>query len=118
MHKGRKRVRLIAACLLAARKLALLDKPCPAMETAIADGHSAASLRPVDLCGQNVADQLPETVRPMGEPDQAFDILLIRVCETASIREKRMPAKHVASVPSRTNPRFVTRSDRRIRKEF
>ena len=38
MNEGRKRVLLIAACILAARKLAQVDKPCPAMETAIADG--------------------------------------------------------------------------------
>ena len=42
MNEGRKRVLLIAACILAARKLAQVDKPCPAMETAIADGIAMA----------------------------------------------------------------------------
>jgi ABC-type branched-subunit amino acid transport system ATPase component len=50
MNEGRKRVLLIAACILADRKLALLDKPCPAMETAIADGIAMAEriMRKID----------------------------------------------------------------------
>ena len=42
MNEGRKRVLLIAACIWAARRLAQADKPCPAMETAIADGIAMA----------------------------------------------------------------------------
>ena len=50
MNEGRKRVLLIAACILAARKLAQVDKPCPAMETAIADGIAMAEriMRKID----------------------------------------------------------------------
>ena len=38
MDEGRKRVLWICATLLAARKLAQYDKPCPGVESAIADG--------------------------------------------------------------------------------
>ena len=50
MSEGRNRGLLIAACILAARKLALLDKSCPAMETAIADGIAIAEriMRKID----------------------------------------------------------------------
>jgi hypothetical protein len=50
MNEGRKRVLLIAACILAARKLAQVDKPCPAMETAIVDGIAMAEriMRKID----------------------------------------------------------------------
>ena len=50
MNEGRKRVLLIAACILAARKLAQVDKPCPSMETAIADGTAMAEriMRKID----------------------------------------------------------------------
>jgi hypothetical protein len=50
MNDGRNRGLLIAACILAARKLALLDKSCPAMETAIADGIAMAErvMRKID----------------------------------------------------------------------
>jgi hypothetical protein len=50
MDESRKRVLLIAACILAARKLAQVDKPCPAMETAIADGIAMAEriMRKID----------------------------------------------------------------------
>ena len=42
VDEGRKRVLLIAATILAARKLAQYDKPCPAVESAIADGVAMA----------------------------------------------------------------------------
>jgi hypothetical protein len=42
MDEGRKRVLLIAATILAARKLAQFDKPCPGVESAIADGITMA----------------------------------------------------------------------------
>jgi hypothetical protein len=42
MDEGRKRVLLIAATILAARKLAQYDKPCPGIEAAIADGIAMA----------------------------------------------------------------------------
>lgn len=42
MDEGRKRVLLIAATILAARKLAQYDKPCP-VEAAIANGISMAA---------------------------------------------------------------------------
>ena len=50
MNEGRKRVLLIDACILAAGKLALLVKSCPAMETAIADGIAMAEriMRKID----------------------------------------------------------------------
>jgi hypothetical protein len=37
VDEGRKRVLLIAASILAARKLAQYDKPCPAIEATIAN---------------------------------------------------------------------------------
>ena len=37
MDDGRKRVLLVAASILAARKLAQYDKPCPAIEATIAN---------------------------------------------------------------------------------
>ena len=42
MDEGRKRVLLIAATILAAEKLAHHEKPCPAVESAIADGLAMA----------------------------------------------------------------------------
>ena len=43
MNEGRKRVLLIAAPIVAARRLAQLDfKPCPAYESAIANAITAA----------------------------------------------------------------------------
>jgi hypothetical protein len=42
VDEGRKRVLLIAATILAARKLAQFDKPCPGAESAIADGITMA----------------------------------------------------------------------------
>ncbi|HWF39920.1 MAG TPA: hypothetical protein VG322_15460 [Candidatus Acidoferrales bacterium] len=42
MSEGRKRVLLIAATILAARKLAQIDKPCPALEFCISDAISKA----------------------------------------------------------------------------
>ena len=42
MDEGRKRVLLIAASILAARKLAQYDKPCPAIEATIANSISMA----------------------------------------------------------------------------
>jgi hypothetical protein len=38
VNEGCKRVLLIAATILAARKLAQFDKPCPGVESAMADG--------------------------------------------------------------------------------
>jgi hypothetical protein len=45
-----KRVLLIAATILAARKLAQFDKPCPGVESAIADGIKMAEkiMRKID----------------------------------------------------------------------
>jgi hypothetical protein len=44
MDEGRKRVVLIAAAILAARKLASLgDKPCPAIDSTIADAIATAN---------------------------------------------------------------------------
>jgi hypothetical protein len=51
MDEGRKRVLLIAASILAARKLAQLEyKPCPAVDCCIADAIAAADriLRKID----------------------------------------------------------------------
>lgn len=42
MDEGRKRVLWICATILAARKLAQFDKPCPGVESAIADGLAMA----------------------------------------------------------------------------
>jgi hypothetical protein len=42
MDEGRKRVLLIAATILAARKLAQFDKPCPGVESAIANALAMA----------------------------------------------------------------------------
>ena len=42
VDEGRKRVLLIAATILAARKLAQFDRPCPGVEAAIADGITTA----------------------------------------------------------------------------
>jgi hypothetical protein len=42
MDEGRKRVLWICATILAARKLAQYDKPCPAIEAAIANSISMA----------------------------------------------------------------------------
>jgi hypothetical protein len=42
VDEGRNRVLLIAATILAARKLAQYDKPCPGVESAIADGITMA----------------------------------------------------------------------------
>ena len=42
MDEGRKRVLWICATILAARKLAQFDKPCPGIESAIADGITMA----------------------------------------------------------------------------
>jgi hypothetical protein len=43
-------VLLIAACILAARKLAQIDRPCPAMEVAISDAIAMAEriMRKID----------------------------------------------------------------------
>jgi hypothetical protein len=50
MDEGRKRVLLIAATILAARKLAQFDKPCPGIEAAIANSISMAEkiMRKID----------------------------------------------------------------------
>ena len=42
MDEGRKRVLWICATILAARKLAQFDKPCPGVESAIASGITMA----------------------------------------------------------------------------
>jgi hypothetical protein len=42
MDEGRKRVLWICATILAARKLATFDRPCPGVEAAIADGITMA----------------------------------------------------------------------------
>jgi hypothetical protein len=42
VDEGRKRVLLIAATILAARKLAQFDKPCPGIESAISNGITMA----------------------------------------------------------------------------
>ena len=42
MDEGRKRVLWICATILAARKLAQFDKPCPGIESAIANGIAMA----------------------------------------------------------------------------
>ena len=42
MDEGRKRVLWICATILAARKLAQFDKPCPGIESAIANGITIA----------------------------------------------------------------------------
>ena len=42
MDEGRKRVLLIAALILAARKLAQYNKPCPGIEATIANSISMA----------------------------------------------------------------------------
>ena len=50
VDEGRKRVLLIAASILAARKLAQYDKPCPAIEATIANSISMAEkiMRKID----------------------------------------------------------------------
>jgi hypothetical protein len=50
MDEGRKRVLLIAATILAARKLAQYDKPCPGIESAIANAVAMAEkiMRKID----------------------------------------------------------------------
>jgi hypothetical protein len=50
VNEGRKRVLLIAACILAARRLAQIERPCPAMESAIADAIAIAEriMRKID----------------------------------------------------------------------
>jgi hypothetical protein len=50
VDEGRKRVLLIAATILAARKLAQFDKPCPGIEAAIANSISMAEkiMRKID----------------------------------------------------------------------
>jgi hypothetical protein len=49
MDEGRKRVLLIAASILAARRLVQLDfKPCPAYESAIASAAAEKILRRID----------------------------------------------------------------------
>jgi hypothetical protein len=42
VDEGRKRVLLIAATILAARKLAQFNKPCPGIESATANGITMA----------------------------------------------------------------------------
>jgi hypothetical protein len=42
VDEGRKRVLWICATILAARKLAQFDKPCPGIESAIANGIAMA----------------------------------------------------------------------------
>jgi hypothetical protein len=42
VDEGRKRVLMIAATILCARKLAQFDKPCPGIESAIANGIAMA----------------------------------------------------------------------------
>ena len=42
VDEGRKRVLWICATILAARKLAQFDKPCPGIESAIANGITMA----------------------------------------------------------------------------
>jgi len=44
VSEGRKRVLWICATILAARKLAQIDKPCPALESCIADAISRAEI--------------------------------------------------------------------------
>jgi len=50
VDEGRKRVLLIAATILAARKLAQYDKPCPGIEAAISNSISMAEkiMRKID----------------------------------------------------------------------
>jgi hypothetical protein len=50
VDEGRKRVLLIAATVLAARKLAQFDKPCPGIEAAISNSISMAEkiMRKID----------------------------------------------------------------------
>ena len=50
VSEGRKRVLWICATILAARKLAQIDRPCPALEACIADAISKAEaiLRRID----------------------------------------------------------------------
>jgi hypothetical protein len=50
VDEGRKRVLLIAATILAARKLAQFDKPCPGIEAAIANSVAMAEkiMRKID----------------------------------------------------------------------
>lgn len=50
VDEGRKRVLLIAASILAARKLAQYDKPCPALDYCIADSIAKAEriMRKID----------------------------------------------------------------------
>ena len=50
MDEGRKRVLLIAATILAARKLAQFDKPCPGIEAAISNSIAMAEkmMRKID----------------------------------------------------------------------
>jgi hypothetical protein len=50
LDEGRKRVLLIAASILAARKLAQIDRPCPALEFCIADSIEKAEriMRKID----------------------------------------------------------------------
>jgi hypothetical protein len=50
MDEGRKRVLLISATILAARKLAQYDKPCPGIEAAISNSIAMAEkiMRKID----------------------------------------------------------------------
>jgi hypothetical protein len=50
VDEGRKRVLVIAASILATRKLAQYDKPCPAIEATIANSISMAekTMRKID----------------------------------------------------------------------
>jgi hypothetical protein len=59
MDEGRKRVLLIAASILAARKLAQYDKPCPAIEATIANSISMAEkiMRKIDAMFPKVTNR-------------------------------------------------------------
>jgi hypothetical protein len=61
MDEGRKRVLLIAATILAARKLAQYDKPCPGIESAIANAVAMAEkiMRRIDALYPANSGQVP-----------------------------------------------------------
>jgi hypothetical protein len=69
MGEGRKRVLLTAASILAARKLAQIDRPCPAQDFCIADAIvKAEKIMREDQCavadgtrGSNLPDQGEES---------------------------------------------------------
>lgn len=72
MNEGRKRVLWICATILAARKIATFERPCPALEICISDAVSNAEkiMRWIDAKFPTTPD--PTSAKPPNAPDGRY----------------------------------------------